>query len=589
MQTCNNAMMHHIYDEHAAENPINIARNTEFQYYFDFDRTYRCYNGQFSNSYDHTSATYNIGVLYSRDENIVFNLKMNKIIAASESFGELLGIVHCHIYYLNEINIASILHKLAILSQSNNSKGRIKRDERFKLLLDVIVFRSNFPCRFSPKELSNIAWSLVKLGLNNHIIFDLVGNESIVQLERFISINLSIILWSFAKAGKFNKNLFVYAIPKILSELDNLEPQQISNIAWSYSKVGLISPHLFENLKRRSIQSIDKFLPIHISMLCYAFSLADIIPTDLYELISKMEICSFTPKALVHIFWSFSLAELKSPINWLFWILETERISLLSLHELNLLISSFSLNFIKGFVLIKHSNSNDYNVISNNNLQKISISKALAIKDRDPENCVIEWKNSFHFLNIVQVKPGNNLNDYDYFIWDSLDKLSSKLYEKFRGIKEISDVIWMLTFIGKDISKFIRKANKKLPNDFSQTFNYQNSSKALDGNCCNSSEKISFVSNNCDTSPFSTSCNSESPEKSSTITSEKIHKDLDQISTYTSEKHCNSEVQVSLIDYSLSSISSDSNHLISKSSNSIPSILALFTYNILLVFIVLVF
>ncbi|EAK89138.1 hypothetical protein [Cryptosporidium parvum Iowa II] len=589
MQACNNADLHHNNDEISITNPINIIPNSGFQQYFDFSRTHQCYIGQFSGPYEQRNITYNNGVLYSRDEHIVFNLKMNKIITASESFGELLGIVHCHIYYLNEINMVSILHKLAVLSQSNNFKGRIKRDERFRLLLDVIVLRSNFPCRFSPKELSNIAWSLVKLGLNNHKIFDFVCNESIIQLERFISINLSIILWSFAKAGKFNKNLFVYAIPKILSELDNLEPQQISNIAWSYSKVGLVSPHLFENLKRKSIQTIDKFLPIHISMLCYAFSLADIVPTDLYELISKMEICSFTPKAMAHIFWSFSLAELKSPINWLFWILDSDRISLLTMHELNLLISSFSLNFIKGFVLIKHSNSNDYNIINNNDLQKISISKALAIKDRDPESCVIEWNSSYHLLNIVQVRQENNFNDYDYFIWDTLDKLSTRLYEKFKGIKEISDVVWMLTFIGKDTSKFIQKANKKLPNDLNQIFNYQNSQKSLGESCCNSIENISLVSNTCDLSPFSTCCNSESPDGSSTITSEKAHKDLDQVLTCTSKKHCSSEVQVSLISYSPTSINSDSNHLDSKNTNSIPSILALFAYNIFLVFIVLVF
>ncbi|OII70815.1 uncharacterized protein cubi_00960 [Cryptosporidium ubiquitum] len=588
MQTCNSAMLHSEYDEHALTNSKKIFLGPEICQHYDFERVSHYYNNQCLNPYDHSSTIYYNGILYSRNENIVFNLKMNKIITASSSLKELLGLVNSHIYYLNEKNMASILYKIATLCQNNNSKGRIKRDERFKFLLDVMVFRSNFPSRFSPKELSSIVWSLVKLGMNNHILFEIVGNESIIQLERFVSINLSIILWSFAKAEKFNKNLFVYAIPKILSELENLEPQQISNIAWSYSKVGLISPHLFENLKRRSIKTIDKFLPIHISMLCYAFSLADIVPKDLYELISKMEISSFSPKALVHIFWSFSLAELKFPVNWVFWILDNERISFLSLHELGLLIYSFSLNFIKGSVLIRHSKLSDDNFISNNHLQKTSITKALSIKDRDPENCIIEWNNSFEFLNIIQVKPGSNLNDYDYFIWDTLDKISTKLYEKFRKVQEISDIIWILAFIGKDITKFIEKANKKLPNELNQIINYCDFSTKPSENCCTGIEDTSSVSISSHTSPFSTCCNSESPVgQSSPATSENTNKNLDRVSTYTINKLCDSEVHISLIDYNQSSINSESNHSISGNSNSILSTLALFTYNLLLVFIVL--
>lgn len=588
MHTCNSAILQPEYNELALLNAKKTVFSPEVCQDYEFEKVSHCFNGQCLSSYGHSSTIYYNGILYSRNENIVFNLKINKIIIASDSLGELLGLVNSHIYYLNDKNMILILHKIATLCRNNNSKGRIKKDERFKFLLDIIVFRSNFSYRFSPKELSSIVWSLVKLGMNNHILFEIVGNESIIQLERFVSINLSIILWSFAKAEKFNKNLFVYAIPKILSELENLDPQQISNIAWSYSKVGLISPHLFENLKRRSIQTIDQFFPIHISMLCYAFSLADIIPKDFYELISKIEISSFTPKALVHIFWSFSLADLKFPINWVFWILDHERISFLSLHELNLLISSFSLNFIKGYVLVKHSNLNDDNFIGNNHPKKTSISKALAIKDRDPENCVIEWNNSFQFLNIVHVKSGSNINDYDYFIWNTLDELSKKLYEKFKRIKEISDIIWILAFIGKDISKFIEKSNRKLPNELNQIFNYYDFSRISNDHCVNIENRNS-VSTTCQTSPFSTICNSESPvNQSIAISSEKIHQNLDQALTYTKNKqHCGSEAHISFIDYTLVSINSESNHLLSKNSDSIPSILALFTYNLLLVFIVL--
>lgn len=585
MRTCNDALLHPGMTEHAMDRQTNVVFGPEFQYHFGLESYSRRINGQYLNHYfrEQLSQVHYInGMLHSRDENIVFNLRINKLIAISESLSELLELIQYHAYYFNEINISTILHKIATLCLSNGSKAKIKKDGRFKLLMEIIVFRSNLSCRFYPKELSNIAWSLVKLGINSQILFEIIGKESIVQIERFGSINLSIVLWSFAKAGKFNKNLFIYAIPKILSELENLTPQQISNIAWSYSKVGLISPHFFENLKRRSIQTIERFLPIHVSMLCYAFSWADIVPTELYETISMLDIVSFSPKALAHIFWSFSLAEFKFPLDWLFWVNDEARISSLSHHELNLLIISLCLNFIKGFVFIRHLKPNDYGFVDSNSLHKVSISKALSTRDKDSENIVIEWSRSGELLNITKVKSEIDLSNYDLFIWDVLDILSLKLYKTFRRFREISDIVWMLTLIGKDTSMFIRTK--------SQTSNSKDVLKILDENSCISVEDKSSASNTCDASPFSTCCNSESPEdKSNRVTPEEIFKSLENTpSSSNAIVLCGTEAHYLSESIILAPSSLKSNHSsFPQDANSISSIMSLFVYSALLVLVVL--
>ncbi|KAJ1611547.1 transmembrane domain-containing or GPI anchor-containing protein [Cryptosporidium canis] len=576
--------------KYAVGGQANIGTGSELQSNFGVDNFPYGLNDKYSNPYlyDQLAEMHRNGMLHSRDENIVFNLKINKLIATYESVEELLMLVQRHTYYFNEMNIAAIVHKIASLCKCHISKGKIRRDERFKLLLDIVIFRSSFPCRFSPKELSNLAWSLVKLGLNNHILFEIIGNESIVQMERFASINLSIILWSFAKAGRFNKNLFVYAIPKILSELDNLEPQQISNIAWSYSKVGLISPHLFENLKRQSIKTIEKFLPIHISMLCYAFSWADIVPTGLFEIISELDIKSFTPKALVHIFWSFSLAEFKFPISWIFWIQNTERISSLTLHELSLLITSFSLNFIKGFVLIKYLKLSDCGLISSNNVQKVSISRALAIRDKDPEDSRIEWGDSYSFLDFIQFNPGRDMNDYDAFIWNALDRLSLKLYETFNKLKEISDVIWLLTYIGKDTSIFMKKRPKSMLNGQEKVSTCQNFAIASNEHGF-VTEDMYTTSNLCENiSPFSTCCNSASSADKSghKIASVSALKNLDCAPSFSNQELRTNESRT-LADSAPIHTNTEPNNSSVQRTNSIPSIVVLIVYNILLVIVAL--
>ncbi|KAF7459168.1 hypothetical protein HWI79_287 [Cryptosporidium felis] len=450
----------------------------------------------------------NLGV--SSNEPTIFNLRINRTIAALKTQEELLMLFQTYIDHFNGTNIANLLHRLATLFQDSGSRGKVRRDYRFMLLVERAVFCSSYSSSYCPKDLANIAWSLVKFGMYGHMLFDLIGSESVFQLERFASINLSIILWSFAKAGRFNKNLFLYAIPRVLSELPNMEPQQISNIAWSYSKVGLVSPHLFENLKKRSIMTIDQFLPIHISMLCYAFSMAEIFPPDLFKLVSEMEVDSFAPKAVAHICWSFSLGGLEIPKRWLGWIHDNDNLISLSFHELSLLITAISLYFIEGSVLVRQANPNEFGYLNTNYTQKLDISKALGIRDRDPGNCVIEWDKSYHSLKLVTNKPScceESFNSRD-FLWKTIDLLIPRLFEKTREFREAFDVVGILTFIGKDVSLFLTTFNERLLKNpkpqtkfFRELHSYSNSSEG--STCLNQS------SSSREATPSSTSGNTE--------------------------------------------------------------------------------
>ncbi|EEA05243.1 uncharacterized protein CMU_043170 [Cryptosporidium muris RN66] len=379
------------------------------------------------------------------------NVMLNNKIMKCKNIESLLNLIFTHLGSFNEVNMVTLLHRLAIKCHDSHVKRKIRQDERFGLLLDSLIYRLSYSKSFLPQELANTVWSLVKIGIYDHIIYDLVSNEAVYQLDRFIAINLSMLLWSYSKSGKKYNYLFITAIPKVLSELDNLQSQQISNIIWSYAKIGLISPHLFENIAKRCTSILSEFLPIHISMTAYAFALADICPLKLFSMISKLNIESFNHKALVHIIWSFSITKFSLSLNWIQYICEDNKLDILSLHEINLLLSSLCLNFVDGYVKIKiYVTENTQHEVNDD---VVLLPRALAIRDRNPDITCIEWNHSLPLLHAIEYFTSRSLDNCraKQILWNLIDKLTEKLLNKYQIYNDILDIIWLLYIIGKDI------------------------------------------------------------------------------------------------------------------------------------------
>ncbi|KAL7066447.1 hypothetical protein ACR3K2_31180 [Cryptosporidium serpentis] len=384
------------------------------------------------------------------------NIMLNNKIMKCKNIESLLNLIFTHLGSFNEVNMVTLLHRLAIKCHDSHVKRKIRQDERFGLLLDGLIYRLSYSRSFLPQELANTVWSLVKIGIYDHIIYDLVSNEAVYQLDQFIAINLSMLLWSYSKSGKKYNYLFITAIPKVLSELNNLQSQQISNIIWSYAKIGLISPHLFENIAKRCTSILSEFLPIHISMTAYAFALADICPSKLFSMISKLNIESFNHKALVHIIWSFSITKFSFSLNWIQCICENNKLDILSLHEINLLLSSLCLNFVDGYVKIKiYVAENIQHEM--NDTDVVLLSRALAIRDRNPDITCIEWNHSLPLLHAIEDFTSKSLDNCKakQILWHLIDKLIENLLNKYQTCNDILDIIWLLYIIGKDI-KIIR-------------------------------------------------------------------------------------------------------------------------------------
>ncbi|KAH8738653.1 hypothetical protein FG386_000648 [Cryptosporidium ryanae] len=397
------------------------------------------------------------------------NLIINRKIVNSKTQEEMFQIITDHIESFNEVNMVTMMHRIALNCRDKRERTIVLEDKRFKRLFESILYISSYPHRYSPLELANLSWSLIKLGINDHILFDYICNESILLLEQFLPISLSILLCSFAKLTKFYKNLYICSIPKILLELDNMEPQQISNIAWSYSKVGLVSPHLFEKLKSRSIEIINKFFPIHISMLCHAFALTDIVPTNLFELVSGLNIHSFTPRSAVHLLWSFTISRFKIPSKWILWICDDQIITKLSVNEVILLATSLSMLYVDGFVQIKLNNIIDYNLMTNSINVRMNIFKAMARRNRDPNNTLIEWDSSIDTIEINKTKSNTMLDPLgNELIWDTIDSLLVLISSKFKSKSDVIDIIWILFIIGKNLPREFYQIIKLSSTDKSQ-------------------------------------------------------------------------------------------------------------------------
>ncbi|CAE7584292.1 unnamed protein product, partial [Symbiodinium pilosum] len=89
------------------------------------------------------------------------------------------------------------------------------------------TIRKADPYSLKPQDLSNIAWGLTKLGIQNSLLFSLLSERILVRIDSFQPVNLSMTLWAFARSGLSDERLLRAAAQEVKTQLKDFEPQQI--------------------------------------------------------------------------------------------------------------------------------------------------------------------------------------------------------------------------------------------------------------------------------------------------------------------------------------------------------------------------
>jgi|ERR1712194_67280 len=166
-------------------------------------------------------------------------------------------------------------------------RNAVRRDFRFKHLLEKLNSYLQSGHAFSPQDLSNIAWAFTKIGLVGTELFGEICDLIVVQIGEFEPVNLSMTLWALAKAGSSEAKVFTAAIVEVRKQMPNFAPQQIANTTWAIAKAGFGDEDLYNTIAQVSLDQIEEFAVMNLSMLLYAFALAKCPHQRLFDEMGK--------------------------------------------------------------------------------------------------------------------------------------------------------------------------------------------------------------------------------------------------------------------------------------------------------------
>lgn len=196
----------------------------------------------------------------------------NQEIARARTTTDVLAIVDSPSANLTAVNVATALHRLAVLNKRNRA-GRdvLLRDGRFEALMDATIAQAP---RFSARSLSEVLWSCATL---QHwpatLLTPLLTTVSYrLDKNRFQPHHLSTVVWALGKLlckpTRLLERIEVQAIP----HLAQMNMQNFANLLWGFATLryqpSVLLPELTAALTKSELISSAK--PVEISDTAFA-------------------------------------------------------------------------------------------------------------------------------------------------------------------------------------------------------------------------------------------------------------------------------------------------------------------------------
>ncbi|CEM09139.1 unnamed protein product [Vitrella brassicaformis CCMP3155] len=267
----------------------------------------------------------------------------NRMLCRSTTTEATLRIVDAHLMEFNTVNMVTAMHRVATRTPQMRQLN-VKKDRRFRRLVErvqklLVVSRlvkegkdepqgPGSPIKelesdtflaalilipLKPQELSNLVWSIAKLGCNEPQIFNCVMDEVLRRLEEFEPLNLSMTLWAFAKTAYPAQGLFRSSIRVVMERADDFEPQQLSNTLWAYSKASMNNGDVLNAVAESAMRRLHQFRAVNLSMLIYSFALgggpgnSPLFKQVADKAIVKLE--DFNPRGIANLILAFAVAK----------------------------------------------------------------------------------------------------------------------------------------------------------------------------------------------------------------------------------------------------------------------------------------
>jgi len=271
--------------------------------------------------------------------------------ADSRSMSFLVATVETHLPSMNIVNIATSMFRCGKLAADS---PRVRVESAATVTKLVAAAQSSLqalpPGDCQTQAISNIAWSLASMQLQEKDLLQLLARMAIANLWSFKHIELSSMLWAFAKLGAdkvmpaVTRELFYRAAESFDGALGELSlrtlstiswalatakqdpsglfwalateirrkasestPQEVSNIAWAFGTAGHKDTAMLDALADSAMRQLHKFKAQEISNTLWGFAASMYYHAALFhESILQAEHMQLNPQHLANMLWAFT-------------------------------------------------------------------------------------------------------------------------------------------------------------------------------------------------------------------------------------------------------------------------------------------
>ncbi|KAF4666337.1 hypothetical protein FOZ61_009916 [Perkinsus olseni] len=177
-----------------------------------------------------------------------FEIQRNILAAAnSRSVNSLLLIVDMHLNELNSVNVSTLIHRLASITQNQEQSQRaLARDARVKQILQrAIELAPTSSCQ----SLSNICWAIGKLQMvEEKDVVQAIVEAAKTRLDHFRPQNFSNMLYGLSRVGYCDRELMELVAGKVANTLCTFKPQELSNLLYAYGRLNCYNEELLQEI-----------------------------------------------------------------------------------------------------------------------------------------------------------------------------------------------------------------------------------------------------------------------------------------------------------------------------------------------------
>ncbi|KAF4758363.1 hypothetical protein FOZ63_001669, partial [Perkinsus olseni] len=177
-----------------------------------------------------------------------FEIQRNILAAAnSRSVNSLLLIVDMHLNELNSVNVSTLIHRLASITQNQEQSQRaLARDARVKQILQrAIELAPTSSCQ----SLSNICWAIGKLQMvEEKDVVQAIVEAAKTRLGHFRPQNFSNMLYGLSRVGYCDRELMDLVAGKVANTLCTFKPQELSNLLYAYGRLNCYNAELLQEI-----------------------------------------------------------------------------------------------------------------------------------------------------------------------------------------------------------------------------------------------------------------------------------------------------------------------------------------------------